>query len=226
MSSFILKIIAVISMLFDHCGYIFFHKITFMNVIGKISFPIFAFQISEGYKYTKNLKRYLLRLFVFAIVSQIPFTLFLNCLGTTTFTLNIFFTLFLGLLSMAIYDKLKNKLLGLFIVLLLTIMSQITHCDYGWFGVTIIFLFYLFKNHKLLMNLSIILSIILKYSIAYIQYPTMFNIYFIVSSCLSLLFINLYNHKKGRNIKYLLYILYPLHLLFLYVLSFFFVNLL
>ena len=129
MSSFILKIIAVISMLFDHCGYIFFNKITFMNVIGKISFPIFAFQISEGYKYTKNLKQYFFRLFIFAIISQVPFTLFLNCLGTTTFAFNIFFTLILGLLSITIYDKSKNKSLGLFAVLLLILTSQLTNCD-------------------------------------------------------------------------------------------------
>ena len=50
MSSFALKIIAMITMLCDHCGYIFLNKTSFLNVIGKISFPIFAFQISEGYK--------------------------------------------------------------------------------------------------------------------------------------------------------------------------------
>lgn len=221
MSSFGLKIIALISMLFDHCGYIFFNRITFMNVIGKLSFPIFAFQISEGYKYTKNLKLYFFRLFMFAIAAQLPFILFLNCLGTTTFTLNIFFTLFLGLLSITVYDKSKNKKLSLLFVLFIITIAQVINCDYGWFGITIIFLFYLFKDKKLFMNLSFILAVVIKYIISYIQSPNKIHIYFAISTCLSLLFINLYNNKKGRNIKYLLYIFYPLHLMVLVLLKFF-----
>lgn len=221
MSSLELKIIALISMLFDHCGYIFFNKITVMNVIGKLSFPIFAFQISEGYKHTKNLKLYFFRLFMFAVASEVPFILFLSCFGTPTFTLNIFFTLFLGLLAITIYDKFNNKKLGLLFVLFIIILAQITNCDYGCFGVTIIFLFYLFKDKKLLMNLSFIIAVVIKYIISYIQSSNKIHIYFAISTCLSLLFINLYNNKKGRNIKYLLYVFYPLHLMVLVLLKFF-----
>lgn len=220
MTSFGLKIIALITMLCDHCGYIFLNKLSFMNVIGKFSFPIFAFQISEGYKHTKNLKLYFFRLFMFAIASQIPFMLFLSCLGSTSLTLNIFFTLFLGLLAITIYDKQKTKPLGLFFVILLATLSQLIKCDYGWFGVTIIFLFYLFKDKKLFMNLSFILAVLVKYAITYIKFPNAFDIYMAISTCLSLVFINMYNNKKGRNIKYLLYIFYPLHLIILYLLSF------
>lgn len=219
MTSFGLKIIALITMLFDHCGYIFLNKISFMNVIGKLSFPIFAFQISEGYTHTKNLKLYFFRLFIFAIVSQIPFMLFLSCLGNTTLIFNIFFTLLLGLLAITIYDKQKNKPLGLFLVICIIILAQLLKCDYGWFGVTIIFLFYIFKDKKLFMNLSIIIATLIKYTISYIKFSGTYNIYFAIATCLSLLFINLYNGKKGKNIKYLLYIFYPLHLMILYLIS-------
>ena len=210
MSSFGLKIIALISMLFDHCGYIFFNKITFMNIIGKIAFPIFAFQISEGYLRTKNLKNYFLRLFLFAIASQIPFMLFLNCLGTTTIYLNIFFTLFLGLLSITLYNKIQNKPFSLVLVLLIILLAKITHCDYGWYGVAIIFLFYLFKNNPLLMNITFIILTIIKY----IPF-TKINIYLAISTCLSLIIINSYNGKKGRNMHYFLYFFYPFHLIIL-----------
>lgn len=217
MSSFALKIIAMITMLCDHCGYIFLNKTSFLNVIGKISFPIFAFQISEGYKHTKNLKLYIFRLFLFAIASQIPFSLFLMCLGESGLTLNIFFTLLLGLLSILIYDKSKNKFLGIFPVILLIALAEFFHCDYGWFGVTIIFLFYLFKNNRLLMNSTFIFAVVLKYLVAYYKTPFVFYLYFVISNLISLLIINLYNGKKGRNIKYLLYIFYPLHLMIIYI---------
>lgn len=219
MTSFGLKIIALISMLFDHCGYIFFHKVTFFNVIGKISFPIFAFQISEGYKHTRNLKLYFFRLFVFAVASQIPFMLFLSTFSSSILELNIFFTLLLGLLSIIIYDKLKNKPLGLFLVICLIVLDQMAHCDYGWFGVTIIFLFYFFKDKKFFMNLSFITVVIIKYGISYFENYNIYNLYLALSTCLALIFINLYNNKKGKNIKYLLYIFYPLHLMILYLIN-------
>ena len=97
MSSFVLKIIAVITMFIDHLGYTIFGKFSYLNYIGRISFPVFAFQISEGYIHTKNLKKYFLRLFLFAVISQIPFMLF-HSIISDTFYLNIFFTLLLGLL--------------------------------------------------------------------------------------------------------------------------------
>ena len=77
MSAFVLKIIAIITMFIDHIGYIFSNgKISYFNYIGRLAFPIFAFQISEGYLHTKNLKKYFLRLFLFALISQIPFMLY------------------------------------------------------------------------------------------------------------------------------------------------------
>ena len=68
MTSFALKVLACISMFLDHVGYVIFGRMSFLNYIGRLAFPIFAYQISEGYSHTKNLKKYFLRLFVFAIV--------------------------------------------------------------------------------------------------------------------------------------------------------------
>ena len=119
MSAFTLKIIAVITMFIDHIGYIVYNgEIPYLNFIGRLSFPIFAFQISEGYIHTKNLKKYFFRLFLFAIISQFPFMLF-DSLFIDEFYLNVFFTLLLGLLSIFIYDKLNNKLIGIIISVLI-----------------------------------------------------------------------------------------------------------
>ena len=114
MSAFVLKIIAIISMTFDHMSYLIFGEFSFMNYIGRIAFPIFAYQITEGYIHTHNLKKYFFRLFIFALISQIPFMLFSSLLSDEI-SLNIFFTLLLGLGAITIYDALnkierKNKI--------------------------------------------------------------------------------------------------------------------
>ena len=100
MSSFVLKVIAIITMFCDHFGDAFIGHTSFFNLIGRIAFPIFAFQITEGYIHTKSLKKYMTRLGIFAIISQIPFILFIRkFINPTSISLNVFFTLFLGLLS-------------------------------------------------------------------------------------------------------------------------------
>ena len=222
MSAFILKIIAIITMFTDHIGYLIFNgKVSFCNYIGRIAFPIFAFQISEGYLHTKNLKKYFFRLFLFALISQIPFMLF-HSLISSGFALNIFFTLLLGLLALLLYDKLPNKFLGILAGISLAIIAQYTKCDYGFFGVAIILLFYIFKNSKLKMCISFVISCIIKYAIPILKYGFLIEyIYLFVGTILPIIFILLYNRKKGKNIKYFLYIFYPIHLLVIYLCSFF-----
>lgn len=234
MTSFILKVIAMATMVIDHFGDAYFKQISLMNLIGRIAFPIFAFQISEGYLHTKNLKKYFLRLFLFALTSQIPFMLFYS-IYTDGFTLNIFFTLFIGLLAILLYDKIthfsfafiKNEkmvtcfkyFLGFLGVFLLGVLTQICHFDYGFFGIAIIFLFYLFRENKLAMILSFILACVLKYGIPYLQSD--FNLWYIgltIFTILPIVFICLYNKKQGPKVKYLLYFFYPVHLLILYFL--------
>ena len=96
MTSFALKIIAIVSMFCDHFGDAFVGHFSFLNSIGRIAFPIFAFQISEGFIHTKNLKKYFLRLGIFALIAQIPFSLFsYKFLNATLLSLNVFFTLFI-----------------------------------------------------------------------------------------------------------------------------------
>lgn len=219
MSSFVLKIIAVISMLSDHLGYVLFNKFTFMNYIGRLAFPIFAFSISEGYHYTKNLKKYFLRLTIFAVISQIPYMMFLSTF-TSMWQFNTIFTLILGLLAIYIYDKCKNKYLGIFIPILFAIIAQTFNFDYGWFGIAIIFIFYIFKNKKILMNLYFILTAFIYYSYKYLIYINPIYFYIMFFCCLALIPINLYNEIKGKNTKYLLYVFYPLHLMMLYFLNF------
>ena len=229
MTSFALKIFAIITMFCDHFGDAFFGHFSFLNLIGRFAFPIFAFQISEGFIHTKNIKKYFLRLGVFALIAQIPFSLFCGKFQGTYLALNVFFTLFLGLLSIYIYDYITktsnekakrfpiDKIVGIVIMLLIAYVAELLNTDYGMWGVIVIFAFYFFKNSKILMTLSFVLLCIIRYGMY--TYQVGFNSPIIalgIFTALSIFFINLYNGKQGRKIKYLLYFFYPIHLLLLY----------
>lgn len=220
MTSFILKIIGVITMLFDHVGDAIIGKFSFCNLIGRIAFPIFAFQAVQGYIYTKDFKKHMLKLFIFACISQIPFMLFLSTFTEEILTLNIFFTLFLGLLALFVYDKCKNKVLGFLFVILTSIIAYFIHVDYGTFGILLMFCFYFFKDKKGSMAITTIVLCFLRFVPDIIATPVLWYIYIqcAIFTALSLIFILFYNKKEGPKAKYFFYIFYPLHLLILYFL--------
>ena len=230
MTSFLLKIIGIITMLFDHVGDSIVGKFSFFNLIGRISFPIFAFQTVEGYIHTKNFKKHILKMFIFACISQIPFSLFLSTFTQGNY-LNIFFTVTLGLIALGLYDKCKNKFLGFLGVLLISILGYFIKVDYSYFGILLIFLFYFFnqektnilfiKRHsKLLTIISTFLLSFIYYLPNIIKFPSLWQVYSLCTlfTCFSLFFILLYNKKEGPKLKYFFYIFYPLHLLILYFL--------
>ena len=224
-------------MLSDHVGDAVISNFPILNLIGRIAFPIFAFQSVQGYMHTKDFKKYMFRLFVFAFISQIPFSLFLSTY-TKEFALNIFFTFLLGLLSLFLYDKCKNKFIGFLFVIINSIIGQLIKVDYGAFGILLIFNFYFFESEfekickvqyiklfninisckKFLMAIMSTIICFVRY-IPYIVKAPSFITYYILNwlfTSLSLIFILAYNQKQGPKIKYLFYIFYPWHLLILY----------
>ena len=206
-------------MLCDHFGDAILKPFSFFNVLGRIAFPIFAFQLTEGYIHTKNLKKYFKRLIIFAIISQIPFMLFSSTF-TSRFSLIIFFSLFIVLFAIYIYDKSHNKFLGILVTLFLCALAQLIKTDYGAWGVCIIMIFYIFKDKKIWMCLLYLLSCLLKY----LPYLLAYNFHYIymlllLGTASSIFFIILYNGKQGKKVKYLLYSFYPLHMLALYFIN-------
>lgn len=225
MSSFVLKIIACISMFCDHIGDAFIGKLTFLNYIGRLAFPIFCFQIVQGYIHTHDIKKYILRLSLFALISQIPFMLFYHIVFDS-FAINVIFTLLFGLFTILIYDK-YNKSVGACFCLLLGIIAQVCQFDYGFFGVFIIFMFYVLRNKKTAMSFVFALAVLIRYSIPLLQYGLSLSYLFsngkysmmVYSTIFSIVPILFYNGKKGKDAKYLFYIFYPVHLLILSIIS-------
>ena len=115
MDAYKLKWIAIIGMILNHIPIALREVIPLglqfpMYAAGGLTFPIMAFFVVEGYRHTSNLRRYMLRIFIFAVIAFIPYVLAFRALR-----LNIMFTIFLGLLLLYLYDRMKAR--GLFWVI-------------------------------------------------------------------------------------------------------------
>lgn len=209
MSSFALKILACFLMLIDHIGFALVNNKLLLRAIGRLAFPIFAFQTSIGFDKTKNKEKYIIRMLLFTIVSQLPFYLFRNSvMNDGKLILNIGATLTLGLLSLYCIQNIKKPFLKYASILCIILISIIIPMDYGCYGVFMIILFYIFKDNKIIMSAE--------FSILVIMYCIFKESYLALATLYSLVPILSYNGQKGKNAKYLFYAFYPIHLLVLY----------
>ena len=107
-----LRILALFLMLVDHLGRTVFPQFPWMMILGRLAFPIFAFQTAEGYRHTHNFKGYCKRLAIFALVSEIPFNLMVSGSLLYPSHQNVMVTMLLGLLACRAYDRKKRGALS------------------------------------------------------------------------------------------------------------------
>lgn len=138
--------IAMITMLIDHIGAVFFPHIIELRIIGRIAFPIYAFAVYIGYKHTRDVQKYIWRLFWIAIISQVPFMAAFN-----HYSLNVVWTLWSALLVLFVIDKLPSKLLSIPIVIGAGWFMEISQMDYGMYGLLLVLLFRYFQGPVLVM---------------------------------------------------------------------------
>ncbi|OME82020.1 hypothetical protein BK122_13350 [Paenibacillus pabuli] len=138
--------IAMITMLIDHIGAVFYPQVGELRIIGRIAFPIYAFAVYIGYKHTRNVQKYIWRLFWIAVISQLPFMAAFN-----HFSLNVVWTLWSALLVLLVLDKLPVRLLGIPIVIVAGLVMEMTHMDYGMYGLLLVLLFRYFQGPVLVM---------------------------------------------------------------------------
>ena len=205
LSSFTLKVIAIISMCIDHVGAVLFPQYIIFRIIGRLAFPLFAFLLVEGFMHTANVKKYALRLGAFALISEIPFDLAFNHKLVDFSHQNIFFTLFLALLFMIVATKKYRASIRILLWLLILFAAFFGGVDYSFAGVLIIVVFY--YNYGYLRN-----------QIAYfaIMNVAFFGLTVQAFACAAIVPIWLYNGKRGRQMKYFFYLFYPIHLLVIY----------
>ena len=207
-----LKIIAVLSMVTDHCAYYLLDEgsvaYEVMRCFGRIAFPVFAFLVAEGFAHTRNRMRYFLSLLLFAIISEVPWYLLNGADGTH----NVMFTLALGVTALAVFERLREHHVLCCCSLLLTAwLAAWLGTDYEWRGVLMIVVFYLFSTIRS-MNTPIILRRMMQLLFAF---PLMMH-YGVIGALLACAVIFLYDGTRGfihGNVaKYGFYAFYPVHL--------------
>ncbi len=208
MSNFILKMIALITMTIDHMGVFIFPGMVEFRIIGRLSFILYAFLLTEGFINTSNRYRYINRLAKMAIISQLGMLI-----PGVVYPGNIFFTLTIGLYGLIL---LENKEFIKYAFLLG--ISYFLPIDYSIYGVALIGLFYLIKMYKLNYIVQIILFTLLNYyAITYLNFSSI--TYY---STISLVLTWFYSGKRGYNSPFMttvFYWYYPVHFGLLYLIG-------
>jgi hypothetical protein len=215
-----LKWIALITMLIDHTAHVLVEPWSplylGMRLAGRLAFPLYSFLLVEGFVHTRDVNRYLGRLGLFALLSELPFD-WMNG-GLSFASQNVFFTLFLGLLALRGYVVLQNRNLPSAAYLWCAGMCALAwgmRTDYGWAGVALICFLYRFRENILWKTVS--------------GYATlMFGVNEMeVTALASFLLMKWYNGQKGRSrLKWGFYLFYPLHLFILAALRYIIKNVL
>ena len=171
---------------------------------GRMAFPIFCFLLVEGAVHTRSPKRYLLRLALFAVLSEIPFDLALHNQTFYWGAQNVFFTLLLGLLVILVFQRYPAEgWKGMLALAVSAAAAELGGTDYGVVGVAVIAAMYLLRERPLAAYLI---------SLALLALLNRQELY----SAPAFLAMALYNGRRGRQPKYFFYVFYPVHLLLLW----------
>lgn len=228
-NSFYLRIFAMAAMLMDHLWATIVTGNSWMTYVGRLAYPIFAFLLVEGFFHTKNLKKYMLRMLLFAVISEIPFNIITGGGIIFPFHQNVLFTFLLGLSIMWVLEKIKQRqklwltiISGIAALILGFVLGTVTMVDYFGFGILMILTFYFAygKSYGWMIQLFGMFFINAKMMAGRIIQFTLGGAVFGFPlqgiAVLSLLLIWLYNGKRGTNNKiaqYSFYAFYPLHML-------------
>lgn len=234
LTSFHLHILAMALMLCDHMWATVVTGNDWLTVIGRIAFPIFAFMTVEGFFHTKNLKKYVKRLFVFALISEIPFNLVAG--GSFFYPLhqNVLWTFLIGVGLMKINENAKDKKLSVRILTAAItaamgfLLGILSFCDYHYAGIFTVLVFYFLRERKWYnfalqafflwyINIEILSGFYYEWEI----FGTKIEVVRQGVALLALVPIWLYKGKQGyysKSVKALYYWFYPAHLLVLWLL--------
>lgn len=215
-----LKIIGLICMVIDHVGYMFFEDCALLRIIGRLSFPIFAFMIAEGCKYTKNKLRYFLSVFLLALTCQIAVFIFdgsTKIYSLMSLAISIPIIYLLQVFKKNLFVKNKTKYiygcLLIFSVLSVCVLNKFIEIDYGFWGTMLAVFASLFKNEKGKEDNLYLSLAFLGIGLIFLAMSTFVEQYY---ALLSLPLLCLYSGKRGNlNMKWFFYLFYPAHFVIL-----------
>ena len=217
-----LKMIAIIGMTMDHIGTVFLAQLPswaqcILFAPGGLTFPIMAFLLTEGYRHTSDYQKYRNRLLLFALISFVPFAwAFLPFF-------NVMFTLLLGLITIYLYDNMKNRTAFWFAFAGITLLT--TFCDWAWAGVPMILCYHTISNPRKRLIVPVLIAWGLVGGVSllralgnseFVLMSVLPNLLYAFVGCTATNFLlQQYNGEKGNSSKYFFYIYYPVHLVVL-----------
>lgn len=131
-----MQLLAMLTMLIDHVGLVFFSEQEIWRIIGRIAFPLYVYALVQGYIRTSSRSRYIMRLGVIALLSQIPYQLALDSSG-----LNVVVSLLAGVFVLLILDRTESLLVSVLIVAVASFIMDFFPFDYGAYGLLLILIF-------------------------------------------------------------------------------------
>lgn len=223
MSSFALHIWAMLLMLCDHLQLTLLPDLPILRCVGRLAFPLFAFMAVEGYLHTRSLKKYLLRLLMLAVISEVPFDLLVSGSVFDPMHQNVIWTIILGLCCIRAFENISadlKKMLSAVVIIASLAAAIIARVDYSSAGVLTLLAFYAFRGNTVRCRLMQLLSL------AFINLVLLGGIQFAFPyqalAVLSLPIIWLYDGSQGPHngfIKAANYLFYPAHMLILALFS-------
>lgn len=210
-SAAVLKWIAVVTMVIDHFAASVYWLMTgydmdvyfVLRKIGRIAFPIYCFLLVEGFYHTRSAKKYLCNCLLFAVLSEIPFDMAIFGRIVYAQGQNVYFTLCIGLCALMVLDRFKTRnepwymLLRGIVIVMAACAGELFDVDYHWEGVLFIVMFYYIRNmREWIRNAAVVCAFAYE-----------------VTAPLAVIPIHFYNGERGRQVKYLFYAIYPVHLL-------------
>lgn len=212
-----IKILAMITMVIDHIGYILYGRIPetaymILRAVGRISFPLFAFCIAEGFYHTKNVKKYIIRVLIFALISEIPYNVFSTGNIIYVKSCNVLFTFVIALLVLwfsRYCDSLGRKAMPLSVLGVLAGMAfaYLIKSDYSYRGIALVVVLYYTRFNEYIRCIASCLILWISGEITALLSP------------LALILIHFYNGEKGKISKWICYVFYPLQFLVIGVLG-------
>lgn len=216
LDGFYLKLIAVVTMIIDHIGLTLFPGEMGWRIIGRLAFPIYCFLLVEGFYYTKDIRKYITRLAIFAVISELPFDMVANNAWIDLTSQNVFFTLLIGLVTIYFINRQFNETAKTVVLLVGMLVSIVLMTDYTCYGVALIYVFYLLRDRR---GIACLVAALLGVVMGRTQ----------MFAALAMIPIMLYSGRKGpkladsRVVKYGFYAIYPVHLLLLFMVKLIFI---
>lgn len=226
LSAYQLKVIAIVAMTIDHIAWMWVPTVSLlgqcMHTVGRITAPVMCYLLVEGYIHTHDIKRYTMRLGIFAVISALPFYFFEVCAGMAAGGMPSFgmiYTLFLALVVLRVYDSstlsIMKKRVAIFLLLMLSMLG-----DWAGVGVLWPFIMYVYREDrkaqcKLLASTGAAFAALLALDGAVTNAIQPYISFFQFGMLLSVPIIGAYNGSLGgkKGGKWFFYVYYPAHML-------------